>query len=253
MNLSDALFCVVDTETTGFDPETDHIVEIAAVMTTATRVVGMWAEMVGLPDGVTIPPDVSAVHGIVATDLVGCRPWPAVRESYVEFLRNGRGFAIETAHNHAFDNGFISRGHASMGPDEALCTRRLAQHLWTDAPNYKNQTLRYWRELKVETFGIAPHRALGDALVTASLVRDILGCPELRERGITTVEELLALAASPIRYTKWPLGKYRDKPLDTDLSYVRWALGTGGMKDLDADLRWSLNEVLLASAGRRTG
>ena len=46
MNIHEAVYCIVDIETTGLDPVTDRIVEIACVATSAYGVLGMWASLV---------------------------------------------------------------------------------------------------------------------------------------------------------------------------------------------------------------
>lgn len=243
MRLAEATFVVIDTETTGFNPEADELVEIAAV---AVRpyggVVGMWASLIN--PGIPIPPEVSAVHYLTDADVATAPAYIDVEHRLNRFWKLADEGPV-VAHNAAFDSAFIDPAALGyLAPQAWLCTKRLAQHLWPDAPTHKNQGLRFWRRLKVDMFGILPHRALGDALVTAALLLDILNDPGLTTRGIETVEQLRALSAAPIRLQNWPLGKYRGKPLETDLDYARWAVGPRGMTDMDADLRFSINAAL---------
>ena len=239
MHIQDAIYLVVDTETTGLDPTKDRLVEIAAVaVSLAGGVLGMFATLVD-PE-IPIPPEVSAVHYLTNSDVAGAPPIDEAKARLGIFMENFR-VAATVAHNAEFDAEFILEP-----PSEWICTRRLAQHLWPQSPTFKNQGLRFWRNLSVDTFGILPHRALGDALVTAELLRDLLRSWEFKERGIETLDDLRTLSNSPIRITSWPYGKHRGKPLDADLSYARWALGPTGMRDMDRDLRYSLNEVLKA-------
>lgn len=237
MRIDDAVFVVIDTETTGLDSTKDELVEIGAVATRRSLpVLGLWAALIKPP--CAIPPELSAIHGITDSDVASAIPKAEAYAGLAEFLNLFESLCAVTlaAHNAEFDRGFI------MQPEnftDWLCTKRLAQHLWPDAPNHKNQTLRYWRNLNVETFGIAPHRALGDALVTAALLRDELNCNEFRATGIEDVESLLKYAASPIVIRKWPFGKYYDEPIDAaPASYMEWALRDGNISD---DLRYTLN------------
>jgi exodeoxyribonuclease X len=243
MRIQDATFVVIDTETTGLDCAKDKLVEIAAVAIQQYQgIVGMWATLIN--PGVPIPPEVSAVHYLTAADVADA-PTLSIAESGLNRFWCLADSGPLVAHNAAFDAGFIDPSVLGYtAPADWLCTQRLARHVWPDAPTYKNQGLRFWRRLKVDTFGVLPHRALGDALVTAALLDDLLGSSEFAELGIATVEDLRALSASPVRFTTWPKGKHYGKPLDTDLGYVRWALGPSGMTDMDADLRFSLSEVL---------
>lgn len=237
MNIDDAVFVVVDIETTGLDPKIDRIVEIAAVATTSDGITGMWAELV---DGRPVTPETSAVHGLVDADLIHARAWGIVREQLDAFAEHMTEVfrPMLVAHNAAFDSAFVT----GAGPSpEWICTKRIAQQLWPDAPQHRNQTLRYWLELQVDTFGIAPHRALGDALATAALLRRELNHGK-HSLGLETVEDILTLSNAPILLKNWPFGKYRTQPLSSDLDYVRWMLKNN--KDLDTDLRYSLLETL---------
>ena len=240
MNLSDAVFCVVDIESTGLNPETDRIVESACVATTAKEVLGMWASLV---DGRPCNAETSAIHGLVDGDLDGAPEWVEARRRWGEFvdrIRSGNGGYI-AAHNSAFDKSFVE----PQGFDAWLCTKRLSGHLWPDAPSHKNQVLRYWRNLQVDTFGVLPHRALADCLVTAALLRDELSFmsadldPKWLE--IETDDQLVAFANSPITVTKWPFGKHFGNPISSaPASYVDWCLK---LPDLDPDLRWTLENL----------
>lgn len=244
MTLHDTTFLVVDTETTGLDPAVDKLVEIGAVAVSLhDGIIGMFATLVD--PGIPIPPEVSAVHYLTDTDVIGAPSIAIAQDKLHLFLRKSGASAI-VAHHAEFDSGFIEPHALAAAPAEWICTKRLAQHLWPDAPTFKNQGLRYWRKLAIDTFGILPHRALGDALVTAALLVDILNSPELALRGLETAEDLLALSNAPIRIKNWPLGKHRGKPLETDMSYVHWALGPRGMTDMHRDLRYSLLDVVKA-------
>ena len=120
-------------------------------------------------------------------------------------------------------------------------------HLWPQAPNHRNQTLRYWRGLEVDTFGIAPHRALGDALVTAALLRSELQSPEFAALGIDDVDALIEYAESPIEFKTWPFGKYREQPIAAaPPDYIGWCLRS--MPDLSRDMRFTLERHLKGAA-----
>lgn len=234
MNISETVFCVVDTETTGLDPTSDKIVEIATVATNFARAVAMWASLVN-PE-VEIPAETSAIHHLTDESVLDAPTWQSARMTFYDFVI---GFGLGTplvAHNAAFDMGFVD------GRDTGwICTKRLARKLWPGLPSYKNQALRYLRKLKVDDFGIMPHRALGDALVTAALFREIINSQEFAATRINTVDDLVKFSASPITYTEWPHGKYKGMPLGVDLSYAQWAI-----KNMtnDPDLTHSLGRLL---------
>jgi DNA polymerase III epsilon subunit-like protein len=120
-------------------------------------------------------------------------------------------------HNLAFDLRMLTQSGVpdDIIPKEKICTWCCARHLWPDAPGFANQTLRYWRELKIKTG--PSHRALADAMVTdALLARMLLEC---------TPQKLIELTATPVLQTKVPFGKFRGKLWkDVDIDYCRWLL-----------------------------
>lgn len=229
MHINAATFVVVDVETTGLDPATDAVVEIAAVRYQArSGVIGpTWQTLVD-PDQ-PIPATASAIHGI--TDAMVARA-PEPSDAWIDFGRWVKENAIVVAHHAAFDRAFVP---ASLQDRPWLCTLRLAKHLWPDAPTYSNQGLRYWLGLDVPATGV--HRAADDALVTAYLLREALSTYD----NATDLDGLLAYAASPIMVTTMPFGKHQGKPLaEVPADYVRWLLN---QPDVDPDLRASLDSL----------
>ncbi|PWI54869.1 hypothetical protein BM613_13615 [Sulfoacidibacillus thermotolerans] len=120
-----------------------------------------------------------------------------------------------------------------------LDTRRLAQHLWPDAPNFKNQTLRYWKRLKIEA---TAHSADGDTLVTAYLL--ILLIRDYLVRGYSDgPQALIEFSERPIYVQKMPFGKHRGTPLEeVPDDYLRWMIKN--VDTMDSDLRYSIKSRL---------
>ncbi len=99
---------VLDTETTGLDPASDKIIELALVKfeySRATGEVGRVLEVYdGLEDpGMPIPPESTALHGITDEMVRGRR----LDATAIERLLDGVGLVI--AHNAAFDRPFMER------------------------------------------------------------------------------------------------------------------------------------------------
>ena len=231
MLIKDAVFAVGDCETSGLDSTKDKLVEIASSATTATEVVGMWATLVD-PE-IPIPPEVVGVHGITDSMVRGA---PKAFDAICSLVRF-EGIVrtdVDAFHNREFDAAFLGRTAVP-----GLCTKRLSMQLWPDAPNHKLQTLRHWRGLRFDDFGISAHRGLGDTLTAAALLRDIIAnLPPT----IETVEQLQALSDSPILHKTWWFGKSYGEPIiGTDPGYIRWALKS---VEMDADKRFSLEEAL---------
>ncbi|MDI9261102.1 putative quorum-sensing-regulated virulence factor [Alicyclobacillus sendaiensis] len=229
MRLQEARFVVVDTETTGLPPE-GRVVELALVEVGLEREPQIVYSALVDP-GCPIPPEASAVHHIVDRDVAGkprlSQIWPKVL-GYIDD-------AVLVAHNAEFDRGMLPETGRPW-----ICSKRLAQHLWPNAPKHSNQVLRYWLGIDVEV-GL-PHRALGDAIVTAHVFQR-----ELRaylEAGYPDdVEALIGFAESPIEVQTMPFGKYRGVPLsEIRVDYLDWVLNN--VQDLSPDLKWSIERAI---------
>lgn len=230
----DSEICIVDTETTGLDPATCKLVEVAAVrLSRSLEVIATFDTLVD--PGVPIPAETSAIHHLTSRHVAGA---PSIEQATADLAEFIYGTPV-AAHNAGFDAAFLPM---IQGP--WLCTKRLASHIFPDAPSKSNQVLRYWLDLRVDTKGLAPHRALSDCLVTAEILAACVREQMIREQGsFVTVADLLAYSNRPILISKMPFGKHKGEPLDRlPASYVFWLIGC----DIDPDLRHSLkmSEVL---------
>ncbi len=234
MTIDDTRFAVVDVETTGLNHEVDKVVQIAAYQVYHNEITLLCESLVHPLR--PIPPEVSAVHHITDRMVEFALPWEAVWPQVGKILERAD---VLVAHNAAFDRAFLPETGKPW-----LCTKRLAQHLWPEAPNHKNQTIRYWLDIELEA---AAHDAAGDTLVTSYvLLREIE--IYLKNGGIDSAEALIRLADSPVRIEKMPFGKHFGSALaDVPSDYLRWALRN--IPDMDADLRWSVEQVLQQGVG----
>lgn len=233
MSLRTTSFLVIDTETTGLGPAKDRIVEVAAIIAIGGDLIEPVFHTLVNP-GMPIPPEVSAVHGVADWDVAG-KPfleevWPDL-QTYIDKVD------CLVAHNAPFDRSFLPNVDRPW-----LDTYRLAQHLWPDAPNHKNQTLRYWLKLKLDKTNA--HSADGDALVTANLLeRMILSYLTSGNR-----DDLLAMidyAESPVYVPKMTFGKHFGKALiDIPHDYLRWVLANVTDGKVTTDLQYSIERVL---------
>jgi exodeoxyribonuclease X len=208
------MICVLDCETTGIDPRTDAVVEIASVYvstpsTSSGGVIGEPRVSLVYPisaDGSprTIPAEASGIHHIVDEDVADA---PLLFEAL--HLVITYPVDIFCAHNSPFDSSFLS-----MLSGRWIDTLRCARHLYPEAPNHKNMTLKYFLRLDMPRGGGA-HRADADVLVTAHILARMM-----RERS---VEELLELSVRPVLLRKMGFGKYRGLPFEELPSdYLGW-------------------------------
>lgn len=202
---------VIDTETTGLDPKVDRVCEIAFVDLDLDNSYAARTFSTLINPQMEIPPTASAIHHITNDDVADA---PSLEWAMAQLAEEAAD-RTPVAHNAAFDSQFINYGVPW------LCTMRLAKHLYPHAPGFSNQVLRYW--LKLDPFGemekrgaasshkdgpfelrdLHPHRALHDAVVTATLLL------ELDEAlNNAPLDEWLELSESPILLKYAPFGKY---------------------------------------------
>lgn len=215
-------FIIFDTETTGVDPETDRLVELAGVC----RGFEHFSTLVN-PER-DIPPEARAIHHISQEDVSDAPTESiAIEDMFIHFSAAPEDHIL-VAHNAKFDRGFINRIDP-YNQRKYICTMRCAWISWPDAPGYSNQVLRYW--LGLENLDLPPdlfpHRALYDCIVTQGILERLL--------DKHPVKTLLDWSNNPVLMPKVPFGKHKGKPWsEVDYGYLKWALGPSGPKD-DAD------------------
>jgi DNA polymerase III epsilon subunit-like protein len=212
-------FTVLDFETTGLDPQVDKPVEVGLVYVEGGKIVESVEQLID-PE-VKIPPMASATHHLTKADVEGCPPFDHVRK-----VLGLDEIGPLVAHNTRFDAAFL--GH---DPSTWIDTLRLSKHLWPDAECHKLQYLRFYLNLDVDDHGIMPHRALGDALVTAALAQQIFS--ELEDDPYVLQEQ-------PVRETICRFGnKYRNWYWrDVPDSYLQWF--RKNVKDAGPDVHYTV-------------
>lgn len=232
--IQDAVFFVVDTETTGLDPLMDGVCEFAGMRWSPQR--GELSRFESLVNpGRSIPPEASAIHHL--TDLDVARA-PAMDALVPRILWDP--FDCWVAHNAEFDFKFLQ---ALNWP--VLCTLRLSRKLHPELPKHGNQYLRYALGLEVpEAKGLPAHRAMADVLVTAALLKHLLGEAALQQPGLTSLPRLIDWSKEPLLLATCRFGsKHRGKPwAEIPKDYLRWMLRE--VHDLDADVRFTVEHWL---------
>ena len=150
---------VIDIETTGIDPATDAIIEIASVdMVRDGAITNAMDTLVRSTK--PIPAGASAVHHIVDEDVANAPP-------FAEVINRFKGADFYVAHNSEFERSFLAAQGVELG--SWICTYKCALRVWPDFPSHGNQALRYQlgliNPLGVDRAKLVPHRALSDAIV----------------------------------------------------------------------------------------
>lgn len=198
--------------------------------------------------GRPIPPETSAIHSLVDADVAHARPWKEIKEILfsTEFLDHQMGQKHEIIA--VCGHGIKEAEQALIGKDVPdgipwICTYKVALHLWPDAPNHKNGTLRYYLNptgLKRD-LAFPPHRALPDSYVTAFTLLQALSL----DLG-HSVESLIDLTKKPALTARCKIGKdYNNNGKgtpwkDVESSMLRWILG----KSFDEDVMYTAQHHL---------
>lgn len=204
---------VLDTETTGVDPETDEVIEIGAQRMRGGQVLPGTADRFSLFVKNTVPLGASErVHGIsqAQLDAQGVPPaeaWAAFRE----FL----GSAPIAGHNVAFDRGMIRAGFARHGLsapmpivwDSLLLARRLVQ----GTTSFRLEDLVVFLDIPSRR----SHRALDDVLATVTLSERLrqLARPVAAQRRMTFARHAAAVARLRATLDRWASSPLRPGPL----------------------------------------
>jgi DNA polymerase III subunit epsilon len=174
-------YTVFDTETTGLDPaQGDQIIQIGATRIVNGKLLRQESFEQLVDPQRSLPAAGIAIHGIQPEMLVGQPTIEVVLPAFHAFAQD----TVLVAHNAAFDMRFLQLLQARTGLRfdqpvlDTLLLSAVAQ------PSQESHSLEAIAErLGVDIVG--RHTALGDALVTAEVLRRLI--PLLAERGIVTL------------------------------------------------------------------
>jgi DNA polymerase III subunit epsilon len=164
---------VLDTETTGFDPDAgDRIVEIGAV------------ELINhLPTDRTfhhyvnpqrdMPASAFAVHGLSAEFLSDKPLFASIAAEFLAFVGDSR----LVIHNASFDMKFLNAeltwaGHPKLSPDQAIDTLEIARRRF---PGAQNSLDALCKRLGVDNSARTKHGALLDSEILAEVYLELVG------------------------------------------------------------------------------
>jgi DNA polymerase-3 subunit epsilon len=185
--LADAMFTVVDCETTGFSAESNRVIQIGAVIVSGSGTIHSTFDTIVRPECPdTYEHAAEHVHGISAEHVSNGMP---LRQALAKLLEFG---AMHTfvAHNAPFDIGFLRSEATRVNMSEVfeswLCryvdTVQLSRRI--DCDRLRSHKLGSL----CEHYGIDPgtaHEALSDATATARLLPLLLS-----DLGLTTTDHI---------------------------------------------------------------
>jgi DNA polymerase-3 subunit epsilon/ATP-dependent DNA helicase DinG len=210
------IYLSLDLETTGLKPESDEIIEIAAVKFRGDEVVDTFHTLVN--PGCSLPYRVTLLTGITEVETGAAPLFFQVAEGLTFFL----GPHPIVGHNIAFDLRFLSAKGIELS-NLTYDTLDLARILLPGLGDYSLTAVA--RQLGFTPF--SPHRALSDATMAKGVFSALLD--RAAELAPPVIAELVRLTAA----TPWPL-----RPLFLDIEKAKGRDGShpGGGELVRADV-----------------
>lgn len=188
---SESDWLVIDTETTGVEPLTARVVELAAVSFRGGEPTARHGML--LDPGIPIPKEATAIHKITDGDVRGK---PSLADVAVRFLGHVRAADVLVAYNWPFDAAFLAAG--CPGWDEAIAGKVVLDPLvvvrfdavgryWPGAGRHQLEGV--YRRLVGDELPGATHRASTDALMAGRILWALRGnLPEDRHEASALIE-----------------------------------------------------------------
>lgn len=222
-------FICLDCETTGLDPKTDRIIEIAIVKFNFSETLDSFETLID-PESF-ISESSMAIHHITDTMVQGKPKVEEVLPRLFQMIDN----LIIVGHGIKLDLDFLiasAKRHnvpCSLGSVTSIDTLRLAR-LYGESPTNSLERLR--QHFNIEPEGA--HRAMSDVIVN-------IGVFKYLSTSFKTTEQLLERLKKPILLKAMPLGKYKGRPFsEIPIEYLSWAVKA----DFDQDLIFSIRSEL---------
>lgn len=210
-------YTVIDVETSGLDPCTSEILEIAAIKVRNNVEIDRYHSYIR-PVG-TISPSASEVNGLTWSKLYDKPYLEEIQQHFFNFI----GDDILVGHNIGFDIRFIQTRCEIYLQNECFDTLKWSRLAFPYAPDYKLDTLRYTLDLHGDS-----HTALGDCIATHQLLQCIANSytiTEMMENGI---------APHTLNYQTYT------QPIYDDQGYSLWAEGETARVQGDFDKAFEL-------------
>lgn len=193
---------LLDTETTGLEPEFGHrVIEIAAVELLNGLPTGHQFHTLVDP-GRDVPADATRVHGLTEAHLRGKPSFEVIAAEFLAFL----GESELIAHNAPFDHGFLNAeltriGRDRLDPSRMVDTLAIAQSRFPGLPNSLDALCR---RFGIDLSARTTHNALLDCRLLARVYIELTGG---RQHGLALAHERAAapMAVYTLSGTRTPL------------------------------------------------
>ena len=193
---------VLDTETTGLDPDAGHrLVEIGCVELLNHIPTGRSFHRYINPER-DMPAEAFAVHGLSAQFLADKPVFAQIAEEFLAFVEDAR----LVIHNAAFDMAFLNAelkrlGKPPFGPDRAVDTLLLARRRHPGGPNRLDDLCQRYG---IDNSRRTKHGALLDAELLAEVYIELIGGRQAALVLDAEAQRLAETAVSPVAYGPRP-------------------------------------------------
>lgn len=161
------MFAIIDIETTGGSYKYERIIEIAIVIHDGQKVLKTFDSLVN-PE-MLIPNHITRLTGITNEMVENAPRFFEIAKTIVEMTED----KVFVAHNVNFDFGFVRKEFNDLAYNysrKKLCTVKYTRQVFPGLPSYSLGKLCQHFAISNE----ARHRALGDAMATAELLKKVL-------------------------------------------------------------------------------
>lgn len=232
----------LDTETTGPDPATAEVCEVAFILSEYSGFTSVGEKKVFeslVKPSVPIPPEASAVNGISNRMVANAPPAEDISQQITELVMEADYIS---AHNLPYDQTILRRQYPELfsrfDRSSGIDTLRLSRHIWQEIPSHALQALRYRFELDEGLKGNA-HRALFDTELVQVLLHHLLKHASLSKLN-GSWKELVEFIFSPLEVKIFSFGKYRGNLVEDtvagDPDYIKWLLRQKWLAEEHPDL-----------------
>ncbi|MBK7103897.1 MAG: GIY-YIG nuclease family protein [Ignavibacteriae bacterium] len=167
-NFTEAVFSVLDFETTGTSPPRSRAIEIGIVKIENGKIKDSFHSLIN--PGQIIPPFISSLTGITNEDLFDAPAFETISQNVKDFIDG----TILVGHNLPFDFAFLKSefefADIQLPKLDQICTLKISRKIF---PELKSKSLGSMiNHFKIVHKDV--HRALGDATATAKLFLKLL-------------------------------------------------------------------------------
>ncbi len=187
LTIDEAVFTVIDLETTGFNPENNSIIEIAAIKYQGNIIIDKYWQLVK-PDYGLLPNHITTLTGITNAMVIDQPKIDEVLPVFLKFIKN----TVIVGHNVSFDLSFLNYNlkkiFGTTIKNPSICTDSLARRIMPDIDSKSLANLAYHFNIPFPK----QHRAMSDAEVTLKVFLKMLDF--LQDYNVNRVIDIIKLS-----------------------------------------------------------